>query len=33
MVLNGYGSWGEKDTYREKAIQYIIDNVLQDGAL
>ena len=33
MVFNGYGSWIEKDTYREEAIRYIIDNVLQDGAL
>lgn len=32
MVFNGYGSYIEKDTYRAEAIQYIIDNVLLDGA-
>ncbi|KAK2599781.1 hypothetical protein N8I77_011506 [Diaporthe amygdali] len=32
LMLNGYGSWVESDTYRSKAIQYIIDNVLPDGA-
>ncbi|KAF0318341.1 carboxylesterase [Colletotrichum asianum] len=32
IVFNGYGSWVEADTYREQAVQYIIDNVLTDGA-
>ncbi|TDZ14146.1 putative secreted lipase [Colletotrichum orbiculare MAFF 240422] len=33
MVLNGFGSWIERDTDRSDAVQYIIDNVLPDGAL
>ncbi|KAF9878443.1 carboxylesterase [Colletotrichum karsti] len=32
IVLNGYGSWIESDTYRSEAVQFIIDNVLPDGA-
>ncbi|KAK8066827.1 alpha/beta-hydrolase [Apiospora hydei] len=33
IVFSGYGSWIEKDTYRGEGIQYIIENVLPDGAL
>lgn len=33
MVFNGYGSWIEKDDYRKEGIQFIIDEVLPDGAL
>lgn len=33
IVLGGYGSWIEKDTYRDEQIQYIIDEVLPDSAL
>jgi carboxylesterase type B len=33
IVLNGYGSWVEPDTYRSEGIQYIIEKVLPDGAL
>ena len=33
IVFNGFGSWVEEDTYRAEGIQYIIDNVLPDGAL
>ncbi|TDZ30198.1 Lipase 1 [Colletotrichum spinosum] len=33
MVLNGFGSWIERDTDRSDAVQYIIDNVLSNGAL
>ncbi|KAK8017794.1 Alpha/Beta hydrolase protein [Apiospora rasikravindrae] len=33
IVFNGYGSWIEKDTYRDEGIQYIIENVLPHGAL
>ncbi|KAF4829897.1 Lipase 1 [Colletotrichum siamense] len=32
IVFNGYGSWIEADTYREPGVQFIIDNVLTDGA-
>lgn len=32
IVFNGYGSWVEADTYRDQAVQFIIDNVLSDGA-
>ncbi|KAF4831677.1 Lipase 1 [Colletotrichum tropicale] len=32
IVFNGYGSWVEADTYREQAVQFIIDNILTDGA-
>jgi hypothetical protein len=32
IVLNGYGSYIEQDTYRAEPIQYIIDAVLPDGA-
>lgn len=33
MVLNGYGSSVQPDDDRAAGIQYIIDNVLMDGAL
>jgi hypothetical protein len=33
MVFSGYGSSIEEDTYRAEAIEYIIENVLPDGAL
>ncbi|KAK6835108.1 alpha/beta-hydrolase [Apiospora arundinis] len=33
IVFSGYGSWVEHDTYRSEGIQYIIENVLPDGAL
>lgn len=33
IVLTGFGSWTETDTYREEGINYIIDNVLPDSAL
>lgn len=32
IVLSGYGSYIERDTYRADGIQYIIENVLRDGA-
>lgn len=32
IVLSGYGSYVEQDTYRGDAIEYIIDKVLPDGA-
>jgi hypothetical protein len=33
MVFNGYGSSVQPDNDRSDGIQYIIDNVLTDGAL
>lgn len=33
MVFNGYGSSVQPDNDRSDEIQYIIDNVLVDGAL
>jgi hypothetical protein len=33
MVFNGYGSIIQPDDDRSDGIQYIIDNVLTDGAL
>lgn len=33
MVFNGYGSSIQPDNDRSDGIQYIIDNVLRDGAL
>lgn len=33
MVFNGYGSSIQPDNDRADGIQYIIDNVLTDGAL
>ncbi|KAK7910656.1 alpha/beta-hydrolase [Apiospora marii] len=33
IVFNGQGSWVEKETYRDEGVQYIIKNVLPDGAL
>lgn len=33
MVFNGYGSSVQPDNDRADGIQYIIDNVLTDGAL
>jgi hypothetical protein len=33
MVFNGYGSNIQSDNDRSEGIQYIIDNVLTDGAL
>ncbi|PKS08587.1 hypothetical protein jhhlp_004973 [Lomentospora prolificans] len=33
IVLNGFGSWLETDTYREEGVKYIIEKVLPDSAL
>lgn len=33
MVFNGYGSSVQPDNDRSDGVQYIIDNVLTDGAL
>jgi hypothetical protein len=33
MVFSGYGSSIQPDNERSEGIQYIIDNVLTDGAL
>jgi len=32
IVLNGYGSWIEREMYRSEAFEYLVDKVLPYGA-